>query len=87
MPDQDEEDDKLIQQAKANRSQRLKDDKSAETNYSVVAGANKNGDLASIQRGINRLGKSGADLESGNLKQLSATIKCAAWRYELLDRQ
>ena len=75
VPDQDEEDDKLIQQAKANRGQRLKGEQATEANYSVSAGANKNGDITSIQRAINRLGKSGADLEAGNLKELAADIK------------
>ena len=65
----------MIQQAKANRGQRLKGEQAAETNYSVTSGANKNGDITSIQRAINRLGKSGADLEAGNLKDLAVTIK------------
>lgn len=75
VPDQDEEDEKLIKQAKANKSSRLASEKDTDTRYSVSAGANKNGDLGSIQRAVNRLGQSGAAISAGKLPLLTKTIK------------
>ena len=75
MPDQDEEDDKLIQQAKANRKDRISAEKGSDTRYSVTTGTNKNGDLAPIQRAVNRLGKTGAALAAGKVSEVSTTLK------------
>ena len=72
LPDDDDED--LILKAKSNRSKRLKEEKSTEQTYSRLAGLNRD-DLASVQRAVNRLAKSGSDLDQGKLSDVASTLR------------
>ena len=71
IPDDDDED--LVTEARKNRSQRLKEEKSTEKSYAKAAGLNRE-DLASVQRAVNRLAKSGSDLESGKVADVASSL-------------
>lgn len=70
----DDDDEELVSKARSNRSKRLKEEKSTEKTYSKIAGLNTN-DLASVQRAVNRLAKSGSDLDSGKLTEVASDAR------------
>ena len=63
-----------MQSAKSNRSKRLKEEKSTETTFAKAEGFNRE-DLASVQRAVNRLAKSGSDLDSGKLTDVATALR------------
>ncbi|KAK9823778.1 hypothetical protein WJX72_005437 [[Myrmecia] bisecta] len=69
----DDDDEELIEKAKANRKTRLADERAAEKQYVKEAGF-ANGEIVTVQRAVKKLAKSGSELESGNLSAVATTV-------------
>lgn len=86
----DEEDEELVEKAKANRRSRLAQQK-ATTREFIQAEGLKNSQLDSqlipVQKAVSSLAKSGSQIESGDLRGASATLSDAwAGEFEVAAR-
>lgn len=70
----DDDDEELIEKAKANRKQRLAEQRETAKEFSKVEGFNS-AELVSVQRAINKLARSAAELEAGNLPAVVAVCE------------
>ena len=77
IPANDDEDEELINKAKANRQKRIVEEKDTEQDFAKSAGYN-GVTLLTIERGVKKLAKSGSELEAGDL---SSVAKLVRWVY------
>ena len=73
----DEDDEELIEKAKANRAQRIQAQKATTRSFLTSEGLKDiagEKDLIPVQRGINRLAQSGAQIEGGDIQAASITL-------------
>ncbi len=69
----DDDDEELIEKAKANRKQRLSEQRDTAKEFVKTEGFNQV-ELVSVQRAVNKLAKSAAELEAGNLPAVAAIV-------------
>ncbi|KAK9832099.1 hypothetical protein WJX81_006978 [Elliptochloris bilobata] len=77
----DDDDEELIEKAKANRKARLASEKEVETEFKKSGGFAE-GEVVVVQRAVNRLARSGEALAAGDLSTVAATVT-GAWVSEL----
>eukprot|EP00879_Flechtneria_rotunda_P001730 GHRR01001893.1.p2 GENE.GHRR01001893.1~~GHRR01001893.1.p2 ORF type:complete len:228 (+),score=65.93 GHRR01001893.1:44-685(+) len=76
-----EEDEELLERAKANRQKRLALQKETTRDFIREEGLKDkqlNSELIPVQKAVNQLAKSGAQLEAGDLKAVSSTLN-SSW--------
>lgn len=76
----DDDDEELIEKAKANRKQRIAEQKETAKEFSKTEGFNQE-ELVCVQRAINKLARSAAELEAGNLPAVVAVVQ-DGWKSE-----
>lgn len=69
----DDDDEELIEKAKANRKSRLASEKAAEKEYAKSSGF-ADGEVVAVQIAVNKLAKSGEALAAGDLPAVAATV-------------
>jgi hypothetical protein len=69
----DDDDEELIEKAKANRKTRLASEKVAEKEYAKTGGF-ADGEVVAVQIAVNKLAKSGEALAAGDLPAVAATV-------------
>ena len=69
----DDDDEELIEKAKANRKSRLASEKVAEKEYAKTGGF-ADGEVVAVQIAVNKLAKSGEALAAGDLPAVAATV-------------
>ncbi|EIE22928.1 hypothetical protein COCSUDRAFT_53704 [Coccomyxa subellipsoidea C-169] len=74
----DDDDEELIEKAKANRKSRLASEKVAEKEYAKTGGF-ADGEVVAVQIAVNKLAKSGEALAAGDLPAVAATVGSDAW--------
>jgi hypothetical protein len=70
----DDDDEELIEKAKANRKQRLAEQRETAKEFNKNEGFVQ-AELVSVQRAINKLARSAAELEAGNLPAVVAVVE------------
>jgi membrane-associated HD superfamily phosphohydrolase len=74
IPANDDEDEELVEKAKANRSSRIKVERSTEQRFAQSEGYTDN-TVQTLQRAVKKLAKSGSQLESGDLQAVAAGLR------------
>lgn len=69
----DDDDEELIEKAKANRKSRLAAEKTAEKEY-AKSGGFADGEVVAVQIAVNKLARSGEALAAGDLPAVAATV-------------
>ena len=74
IPANDDEDEELVNKAKANRQKRIVEEKDTELDFAKKAGYN-GVTLLTIERGVKKLAKSGSELEAGDLSSVAKLVR------------
>ena len=70
----DDDDEELIEKAKARRTQRLKEERSTERSFVKVQGFKQDAGVAPVQKAVNELARAGSQIKAGDLQAASATL-------------